>query len=258
MIADRDIRHLVEPCGDDLAKAAVETAYYDEASLAALNDTTPIPAARSASVLSSDVHALIYTSGTTGLPKGVMITAGRWINTARGTADLLRLMPEDKFYTCLPLYHGAGQGLCILPVIYAGASVRVGRKFSRKYTWRARSTTRYLTTSSDRTFWPEVCESQANRLQYVGELCRYLVNAPPHPLERKHIVQEAWGNGMSKEITTLAFSGPQWHFITLTDISRAGRLEHFSTAFQHPCCTRALRGDGWDGLNVQPKPRRLL
>ncbi|KAK0906427.1 hypothetical protein LTR57_017797 [Friedmanniomyces endolithicus] len=200
MIADRDIRHLVEPCGDDLAKAAVETAYYDEASLAALNDTTPIPAARSASVLSSDVHALIYTSGTTGLPKGVMITAGRWINTARGTADLLRLMPEDKFYTCLPLYHGAGQGLCILPVIYAGASVRVGRKFSRKYTWRARSTTRYLTTSSDRTFWPEVCESQANRLQYVGELCRYLVNAPPHPLERKHIVQEAWGNGMRPDV----------------------------------------------------------
>ncbi|KAK0870585.1 hypothetical protein LTS02_002380 [Friedmanniomyces endolithicus] len=133
MIADRDIRHLVEPCGDDLAKAAVETAYYDEASLAALNDTTPIPAARSASVLSSDVHALIYTSGTTGLPKGVMITAGRWINTARGTADLLRLMPEDKFYTCLPFYHGAGQGLCILPVIYAGASVRVGRKFSQPF-----------------------------------------------------------------------------------------------------------------------------
>ncbi|KAK0942669.1 hypothetical protein LTR29_005756 [Friedmanniomyces endolithicus] len=182
MIADRDIRHLVGPCDDDLAKAAVETIYYDEVSLAALKGTTPLPAARSASVLFSDVHALIYTSGTTGLPKGVMITAGRWINTARGTAELLRLTPEDKFYTCLPLYHGAGQGLCMLPVIYAGASVRVGRKFSHK------------------TFWPEVCESRANRLQYVGELCRYLVNAPPHALERKHNVQEAWGNGMRPDV----------------------------------------------------------
>ncbi|TKA75217.1 hypothetical protein B0A55_05890 [Friedmanniomyces simplex] len=53
---------------------------------------------------------------------------------------------------------------------------------------------------TDKTFWPEVCESKANRLQYVGELCRYLVNAPPHPLERKHNVQEAWGNGMRPDV----------------------------------------------------------
>lgn len=48
---------------------------------------------------------------------------------------------------------------------------------------------------SHKTFWPEVYESGANRLQYVGELCRYLVNAPVHPLDRKHRLQEAWGNG---------------------------------------------------------------
>lgn len=81
-------------------------------------------------------------------------------------------------YTCLPLYHGAGNSLCITPTIYAASSVVLGRKFSHK------------------TFWPEVSASGANRLQYVGELCRYLVNAPVHPLERKHRVQEAWGNGM--------------------------------------------------------------
>ncbi|KAK3115130.1 hypothetical protein LTR53_005814 [Teratosphaeriaceae sp. CCFEE 6253] len=111
-----------------------------------------------------------------------MITTGRWLNTARGTAELLRLSPKDKFYTCLPLYHGAGQGLCILPVIHAGASIRLGRKFSHK------------------TFWPEVADSKANRLQYVGELCRYLVNAPPHPLEKAHNVEEAWGNGMRPDV----------------------------------------------------------
>lgn len=107
---------------------------------------------------------------------------GRWLNTARGMAEYLRLTPKDKFYTCLPLYHGAGQGLCTLPVIYAGASMRLGRKFSHK------------------TFWPEVHESGANRLQYVGELCRYLVNAPVHPLERKHKLEEAWGNGMRPDV----------------------------------------------------------
>ena len=60
--------------------------------------------------------------------------------------------------------------------------MRLGRKFSHK------------------TFWPEVSASGANNLQYVGELCRYLVNAPPHPLERKHKVQMAWGNGMRPDV----------------------------------------------------------
>ena len=53
---------------------------------------------------------------------------------------------------------------------------------------------------SHRTFWPEVCESKANRLQYVGELCRYLINAPIHPLERRHCLDEAWGNGMRSDV----------------------------------------------------------
>lgn len=53
---------------------------------------------------------------------------------------------------------------------------------------------------SHRTFWREVSVSGANRLQYVGELCRYLVNAPPHPLEREHNLYEAWGNGMRPDV----------------------------------------------------------
>lgn len=120
--------------------------------------------------------------GTTGLPKGVMIVAGRWLNTARSVSEYLKLTPKDKMYTCLPLYHGAAQGLCTTPTVFAGASMRLGRKFSHK------------------TFWPEVYESGATRLQYVGELCRYLVNAPVHPLERKHKLKEAWGNGMRPDV----------------------------------------------------------
>ena len=53
---------------------------------------------------------------------------------------------------------------------------------------------------SHKTFWPEVHASRANKLQYVGELCRYLVNAPEHPLERKHMLEMAWGNGMRPDV----------------------------------------------------------
>lgn len=85
-------------------------------------------------------------------------------------------------FTCLPLYHGAAQGLCITPVIHAGAAVSLCRKFSHK------------------TFWPEAAASGANILQYVGELCRYLINVPVHPLERRHNFKMAWGNGMRPDV----------------------------------------------------------
>lgn len=111
-----------------------------------------------------------------------MMVTGRYLNTAKAMAEYLRLQKTDHFYTCLPLYHGAAQGLCTTPVIWAGASLTLGRKFSHK------------------TFWPEVSRSGATHLQYVGELCRYLINAPVHPLERKHNLKIAWGNGMRPDV----------------------------------------------------------
>ncbi|KAF2485794.1 hypothetical protein BDY17DRAFT_333062 [Neohortaea acidophila] len=186
LIAERGIEDLVAPHVDELRGAGVTTFWYDAAFIDSLTDTTPIPPERGARTQATDVRkvsfVLIYTSGTTGLPKGVMQMVGRTLNTARNIAEYLKLTPDDKFYTCLPLYHGAGQGLCTTPVIYVGASMRLGRRFSHK------------------TFWPEVHASKANRLQYVGELCRYLVNAPPHPLERRHHLAEAWGNGMRPDV----------------------------------------------------------
>lgn len=156
--------------------------YYDENSIASLRDLSPLPRERTIGTKFTDVRSLIYTSGTTGNPKGVMLLTGRVCNTPRTMSTYLKLKSTDKFYTCLPLYHASAQGLCMGPCIFVGASVRLGRKFSHK------------------TFWPEVHESGANRLQYVGELCRYLVNAPPHPLERDHRLQSAWGNGMRPDV----------------------------------------------------------
>ena len=108
--------------------------------------------------------------------------AGREINTARRVSLYLRLKVGDRMYTALPLYHGAGHGLCITPSIYAGSTVVLSRKFSHK------------------TFWPEVSASRANIIQYVGEMCRFLVTAPYHPAESTHQVQMAWGNGMRPDV----------------------------------------------------------
>ena len=118
-----------------MEKAGITIVYYDEALIAGLRDTTPIPAARTEGIQSTDIRSLIYTSGTTGLPKGVIMLSGRSLNTGRGMAKYLKLKRGDKFYTCLPLYHGAAQGLCTTPVIHAGAAMTLGKKFSHKTFW---------------------------------------------------------------------------------------------------------------------------
>ncbi|CAK3845850.1 fatty acid transporter [Lecanosticta acicola] len=182
VIADKETAERLESTREELTQAGITILYYDEALFSTFRDTTPVPRERNATFKSGDTRELIYTSGTTGLPKGVMMIAGRILNTANAMAKYLRLKRGDKFYTCLPLYHGAAQGLCTSPVIFSGAAMRLDKKFSH------------------RTFWPSVSQSGATHLQYVGELCRYLINAPPHPLERKHNLQMAWGNGMRPDV----------------------------------------------------------
>jgi acyl-CoA synthetase (AMP-forming)/AMP-acid ligase II len=110
------------------------------------------------------------------------MSTGRELLTGHSVVNYLNLKPTDRMYTCMPLYHGAAHGLCTTPCVHAGATIVLGRKFSHK------------------TFWPEVAASDANIIQYVGELCRYLLNGPANPYERKHKVQMAWGNGMRPDV----------------------------------------------------------
>lgn len=182
VLADKATQDLVAPCEGDLEAANIKTIYYDEHFIAALPDNTPIPPARIQGVRPDELAGLIYTSGTTGMPKGVIMVRGRELTTAWGVSTYLELKPGNRMYTALPLYHGAGHGLCMTPSIYAGSAVVLSRKFSHK------------------TFWPEVRKSRADIVQYVGELCRYLVNAPPSPDDTNHNVKMAWGNGMRPDI----------------------------------------------------------
>lgn len=147
-----------------------------------LNDQTPLPTDRQKGWKPEDIKALLYTSGTTGLPKAIIMPAGRELTTSFLVARYLKLKPGDRFYSCMPALHGAFHGLCCLPTIKAGSTLVMGRKFSHQ------------------RFWPEIRESKAEIVQYVGELCRYLLNAPPSPLDKEHNVRMVWGNGMRPDV----------------------------------------------------------
>lgn len=124
----------------------------------------------------------IYTSGTTGLPKAVIFTNSRW-TLAYGTyGHILNLDEDDVMYCTLPLYHATGMVVCWCGVIAGGSALAIRRKFS---------------TSA---FWSDVKKFNASAIGYVGELCRYLMDAAPSELDHSHRVTKMIGNGMRPNI----------------------------------------------------------
>lgn len=131
-----------------------------------------------------DIALYIYTSGTTGLPKAAKISHSRARLYMRAFAAVTRTEPEDRTYCVLPLYHSTG-GLCgVGSALLNGAALIVRKKFSASH------------------FWPDVVAMQATKFVYIGELCRYLVNQPEHPLERSHKLKLAFGNGLRPDVWT--------------------------------------------------------
>jgi fatty-acyl-CoA synthase len=149
--------------------------------LAAFSPDAADPAWR-AGVVCRDNAFLIFTSGTTGLPKAANFSHMRTLYMMHGFAGALDAKPYDRMYCVLPLYHTAG-GICAVGTAYAsGGAIVLKRKFSVHEFWR--DCTRYKPTF----------------FQYIGELCRYLLNAPPDPQERAHDLRAIIGNGLRPEI----------------------------------------------------------
>jgi fatty-acyl-CoA synthase len=148
----------------------------DELSGAALS-----PSERRA--LTIEDHALyIYTSGTTGLPKAANVNHYRIMLATHAFAGVMDTRPSDRMYDCLPLYHTAGGLVATGALLLRGGSVVVRDKFSA------------------REFWDDIVRWDCTCFQYIGELCRYLLNSPPTPNERAHRLRLACGNGLRPEI----------------------------------------------------------
>jgi fatty-acyl-CoA synthase len=141
-----------------------------------------IPAAERPRLTTDDRCLFIYTSGTTGLPKAANINHYRVQAIMFGYSAAMRLTPEDRVYDCLPLYHTTGGVIATGAPLIAGASVVIREKFSAS------------------AFWEDIVRTECTAFQYIGELCRYLLNSPPHPLERKHKIRLACGNGLRPDI----------------------------------------------------------
>jgi fatty-acyl-CoA synthase len=129
-----------------------------------------------------DPALLIYTSGTTGWPKAAFVSHRRVMSWSCWFAGLLGVTAEDRLYDCLPMYHSTGGVVATGAMLAAGGSVVIARRFSAS------------------RFWDDLVRWDCTLFQYIGELCRYLVKAPPSPAERRHRLRMACGNGLSAAV----------------------------------------------------------
>lgn len=149
-----------------------------------------------AGIKAEDDMLYIFTSGTTGLPKAARYSHMRWMTSGDVMEVTLEVTPEDVFYCCLPLYHGAAATSVTSTALAAGASIVFRRKFSASQ------------------FWHDIRQHQVSIFQYIGEICRYLLNKPAQHDDRVHGLRCMLGAGLSKEVWS------RW-------VARFGELEVF-------------------------------
>ncbi|MGH7654394.1 MAG: long-chain-acyl-CoA synthetase [Gemmatimonadaceae bacterium] len=130
----------------------------------------------------ADRALYIYTSGTTGLPKAANVSHQRLMQWSYWFAGILDIQPSDRMYNCLPLFHSTGGVVAVGAMLVSGASVVVRPHFSAS------------------RFWDEVIDSGCTMFQYIGELCRFLVNSPTNPRERDHQLRVCCGNGLAADV----------------------------------------------------------
>lgn len=133
-------------------------------------------------IVLGDTLEYIYTSGTTGHPKATILTHKKWFQLGYALGGMsMEAIDEDIQYMCLPLYHNSGINIAWPITLMWGGTMALRRKFSAS------------------KFWDDVRAYKANRFVYIGELCRYLNNAPVKDDDGNNPLEVILGNGMRAE-----------------------------------------------------------
>ncbi|XP_032123751.1 long-chain fatty acid transport protein 1 [Sapajus apella] len=147
-----------------------------------LKEASTAPLAQIPSKGMDDRLFYIYTSGTTGLPKAAIVVHSRYYRIAAFGHHAYCMQAADVLYDCLPLYHSAGNIIGVGQCLIYGLTVVLRKKFSAS------------------SFWDDCVKYNCTVVQYIGEICRYLLKQPVREAERRHRVRLAVGNGLRPAI----------------------------------------------------------
>jgi crotonobetaine/carnitine-CoA ligase len=104
-----------------------------------------------------------WSSGTTGRPKGIVHSHASLLRAASLRVPERGLRPDDRFYSCLPMYLGGAWTNGIWPSLLSGLPVGVDPRFSVS------------------RFWDRTRHYQATQVLTLGAMHMYLLNAPERP-----------------------------------------------------------------------------
>ena len=127
--------------------------------------------------------AYIFTSGTTGMPKASIQKHRKWLQCMYWFGQVnLNITKQDVIYVSIPFYHANALLIAWSSAASGGAAMAVRRKFSVS------------------EFWKDCIKYQATAFIYIGDILRYLYNAPASELDQKHQVTKIIGNGLRPDI----------------------------------------------------------
>ena len=152
-----------------------------EERMAELSDG-PLAPAELPPLTTHDRCLYVFTSGTTGRPKAANINHYRVQLAMQGFAAITNATATDRIYDALPMYHTNGGVIAPGIALVSGGTCIIKERFSA------------------RDFWPDLVRHEATLFIYIGELLRYLVNAPPSSADRAHKVRTCVGNGLRPDV----------------------------------------------------------
>lgn len=123
-------------------------------------------------IASTDPIEIMFTSGTTSRPKGVILTHHNFIFSGLFVNWELAMTPADRYLTTMATSHINLQTSALMPVLAAGGTLILERRYSAT------------------RFWAQVQQHRATLVQGMAMIVRTLMAQPVRPGEQDHRVRE--------------------------------------------------------------------
>jgi len=122
------------------------------------------------------IYMLIFTSGTTGEPKAALCSSARTAMAGQALSQMRELTAEDRGYLVMPLFHSNAHMAGVAPIMAAGGSWAIRRKFSAS------------------GFLPDVRRYGVTYFNYVGKPLTYILATEPQADDADNPLRVAFGN----------------------------------------------------------------